>query len=340
MILIKIPATVINEQILCKLNTKLQEEHITKVGSDYNVDASEYYIFCKDGEDIFQRLFSILQNIFTEDILNQINVNYVPKQKERNKKMEQEILSALKEDRVVIYLQPIYSNKAKRFVSGEVLTRIIKSDGSILSPGDFIPVAEQSKLINLLERRILEKTLQFLAENDIHKLGLKHIELNMSIKTGERDDFVDICNEILNQYKINPKTLNVEITETASISEKKNLLNNMRQLIDKGFQFSLDDFGSGYSNLNYVIDMPVSIIKFDLAMTKATECNDKAFIVMKNAVHMAHELQLTTIAEGVETKESLERMVNMGIDYIQGYYFSKPLPVDKFVTFLQEHNKD
>ena len=340
MVLIKIPKQYATPSVLEQIDRNLKESKINKIGSDYSISGQEYCILCNGSGEVMNIIFRILEESFSKDFADQIQMNYIPMRGDNDTKMEQDILDALRDDRVVIYLQPIYSNKAKRFVSGEVLTRIIMPDGTLLPPGEFIPVAEQSKLINILEKRILEKTLRFLAEVDIHALGLNFIELNMSIKTSERNDFADICTHILKTYDINPSYLNVEITETASISEKENLLANMKKLIDRGFHFSLDDFGSGYSNLNYVIDMPVSVIKFDLNMTQATGDDKKAYIVMKHAVHMAHELELTTIAEGVETKESLQRMVDMGIDYIQGYYFSKPLPVNEFVAFIEERNKD
>ena len=140
---------------------------------------------------------------------------------------------------------------------------------------------------------------------------------------------------IVEKYDINPQLINLEITETASISARTTLLDNMKQLIKYGFSFSLDDFGKGESNLMYVVEMPVSIVKLDYDISKAFFTSPKAKHVVKAVVGMAHGMDLKLVAEGIETKEEINGMYEEGIDYIQGYYYSKPLPMDEFLTFLQ-----
>ena len=112
----------------------------------------------------------------------------------------------------------------------------------------------------------------------------------------------------------------------------------METLLNYGVSFSLDDFGSGESNLNYIVEMPVSIVKFDRGMSQAYFADQKAKFVMEAAMHMIHDLKLKIVSEGVETKEQMEIISRLGIDYIQGYYFSKPLPADAFLTFMEENN--
>ena len=110
----------------------------------------------------------------------------------------------------------------------------------------------------------------------------------------------------------------------------------MKTLIDKGVSFSLDDFGSGHSNLDYVIEMPVSIIKLDLNMTRSYFNNEKAKFVVKAAVNMAHDMGMRVVSEGVETREQADGIAQLGIEYIQGYYFSKPLPKDEYLKFIKK----
>ena len=110
----------------------------------------------------------------------------------------------------------------------------------------------------------------------------------------------------------------------------------MQTLLDYGVTFSLDDFGSGESNLNYIVEMPVSIVKFDRGMSQAYFADQKAKFVMEAAMHMIHDLKLKIVSEGVETKEQMEIISGLGIDYIQGYYFSRPLPEDAFLQFIEE----
>lgn len=255
-------------------------------------------------------------------------------------RLKETIEKAIEDDRVVIYLQPIYSNRRKKFVSAEVLTRIINEDGSLLMPNIFIPAAEKTGVIKELEEVIIRKACEFIRDHDIRSMGLDYIEVNLSIKSGEKKDFAGKYKNIIASYHIDPSLINFEITETATLSEKRLLLDNMNQLIEHGFNFSLDDFGSGESNLNYIIDMPITIIKFDKNLTDAYECNTKAEIVMKATVQMAHDLGIKTVSEGVETEEMFGNLSAIGIDYIQGYYFSKPLPAEDFISFIRENNKE
>ena len=124
-----------------------------------------------------------------------------------------------------------------------------------------------------------------------------------------------------------------------SIVKRKRLMENMNKLIDYGVTFSLDDFGNGQSNLNYIVDMPVQIVKFDRDMIQSYFKNEKAKLVLNATMRMVHDMGLKVVSEGVETKEQLDMLVELGIDYIQGYYFSKPLPADEFMAFMIENNK-
>lgn len=265
------------------------------------------------------------------------------KQEYRNitetEQIKQIISDAIKNNRVTIFFQPIYSIQKKKFISAEILARILDADGNIIPPAKFIPVAEKSGQIHELEGIILEKTCGFIQTYPLDMLGLEYLEMNLSVKTGESPGIADKYLDSMKKHNIDPSLLNLEITETATASQKQKLVSNMHALIKRGVSFSLDDFGSGESNLNYVIDMPVSIIKFDMNMTRAYLKNEKAEIVMSSAVKMAHELGFKTVAEGVESIEAFSKMEEIGIDYIQGYLFSRPVPEDEFVRFIQEHNQ-
>jgi EAL domain-containing protein (putative c-di-GMP-specific phosphodiesterase class I) len=131
--------------------------------------------------------------------------------------------------------------------------------------------------------------------------------------------------------------INLEVTESASIRRRNVLIQNMEKLIEYGVSFSLDDFGNGESNLNYIVDMPVEIVKFDRDMTKSYFDNSKGRLVMETVTRMILNLGLKIVSEGVETEEQLETMKQLGVQYIQGFYFSKPLPQDEFIRFVKEH---
>lgn len=251
-------------------------------------------------------------------------------------KMEEVIREALAEDRVDVFLQPIYSVEKERFVSAEALARIRQADGSIVPPGQFIAVAEATGLIIRLGERIFEKTCQFIQREKIWEWGLSYIEVNLSVRQCEFRGLAEQYIKIMEQYAVNPSMINLEVTESASIQTRNSLFQNMEQLIDYGVSFSLDDFGNGESNLNYIVDMPVQIVKFDRDMVKSYFEKDKGRFVMEAATQMILNMGLKIVAEGVESEEQLAGMKKLGVQYIQGYYFSRPLPEREFMEFIKE----
>lgn len=253
--------------------------------------------------------------------------------------IEQQITEALLEDRVEVFLQPIYSNQEKCFTSAEALVRIRKKDGGLLSPGVFIPVAENNGQILELGERVFEKVCQFLKNTDIVKLGIHYIEINLSVVQCEKKDLSEKLISMIKKYEVDPKMINLEITETASIGARKTLLENMKILMDHGFTFSLDDFGKGESNLMYVVEMPVSIVKLDYDMSKSFFKSSKAEQVVRAVLSMAHGIGLSVVAEGIESEEEANRMKSEGVDYIQGFYYSKPLPLQECLDFLKAHTQ-
>lgn len=290
------------------------------------------------GEEIF-RFFSFLRAecreergkliVATEQMLHKFMEKDV---------LEQEITNALREDRVEVFLQPIFSNNDQSFTSAEALVRIRKQDGTMLPPGQFIPLAEENGQILQLGERVFEKVCQFLKSMDVQKSGLHYVEINLSVVQCEKRDLAEQLISIAQRYHVDPGLINLEITETASISARKTLLENMKKLIDYGFTFSLDDFGKGESNLMYVVEMPVSIVKLDMDMSKAFFQIPKAKQVVRAVISMAHSMGLRVVAEGIETKEENQTITQEGIDYIQGYYYAKPLPMGAFREFLEHAN--
>lgn len=256
-------------------------------------------------------------------------------QMRKEKSMEQMLDEAMKEDRIEVFYQPIFSTRAKKFVSAEALVRMRDRDGNLVPPGAFIAVAEANGKILQLGEIVFEKVCRFFTKEQLEQYGLHYIEVNLSVVQcgypGLADDYIGI----MEKHQINPRYINLEITESASMAAKKTLLENMRRLMEYGVCFSLDDFGTGQSNLNYIVDMPVDIVKFDREMSQAFFQDEKAKYVMNAAMQMIHGMKLKIVSEGIETEEQYLAMEELSIDYIQGYYFSKPLPEAAFLAFLQ-----
>ena len=184
----------------------------------------------------------------------------------------------------------------------------------------------------------LHKVCRFIKEQNPRQYGIEYIEVNLSVRQCETRDLAKTYIQIIQKYGVDPAMINLEITETASILARKILVENMQILIRQGVSFSLDDFGNGQSNLNYIVDMPVSIVKFDRDMSQAYFENKKAKFVMEAAMQMIHDMKLKIVSEGIETREQMETITELGIDYIQGYYFSKPIPEKEFLKFIWERN--
>ena len=246
----------------------------------------------------------------------------------------QMILDALSEDRIVVHYQPIYSVQKQRFTSAEALVRIVDKDGSLIPPMKFIQVAEKNGLILEIGKRVFEKACRFYQDNALQKRGIEYIEVNLSIVQCLDGRLADDYIEIIKRTGIDPRRINLEITESSSAHGKQTLMDNMNRMINYGVNFSLDDFGTGASNLNYIVDMPVRIVKFDRGMIQAYFDSSKAKYVMDAAMHMIRGMGLEIVAEGIETEDQYRKMADIKINYIQGYYFSKPLPEEEFLKFI------
>lgn len=252
----------------------------------------------------------------------------------KDREREHQLSDAMDANRVEVFYQPIYSVKEQRIVSAEALVRIRDEEGHIVYPSEFIDVAEKNNMILKLGRMVFEQICIFIKNHDMDELGLHCIDVNLSVIQCSYQSLAQEFIEIMEKYQVNPKYINLEITETASVNAKQRLLENMKRLMDYGVIFSLDDFGTGQSNLDYMLDMPVNIIKFDRELINAYFESSKAKYILEAVLQMIQGMNLQTISEGIETKEQLDMMEKLGVDYIQGYYFSKPFCEKDFLEYI------
>lgn len=250
------------------------------------------------------------------------------------------ITKAISQNMVEIYYQPIYSVMEERFTSAEALARIRTEDGDIVMPSEFIPIAEESGLILELGRVVFEKVCSFIHDKDIVGMGLSYIEINLSMAQCEEKTLAADFQRIMKEHGVDPRRVNLEITESGSLSSRKVLIDNMNTLIRSGVHFSLDDFGTGHSNLDYVMNMPVQIVKFDRSLTRAYFENERTQFVFGAVTRMVRDMGLQIVCEGVETREQYEELYDLGIEFIQGFYFSRPLPEKEFLYFISQRNRE
>ncbi len=343
-----------DEIVLAFKNQESMEQQIEDIrsrfnrgwGDNENININPKFIVMPDismieqEEDIFQIFRFARMHLKRNMSLYMINVDDgVLQDYYSEKHIEEMVVDAMDNDRIEMFYQPIYSIEEKRFASAEALVRIIDEDGTVVSPALFIDVAEKNGMIIRMGEIIFEKVCRFINEQKPMDYGIDYIEINLSAVQCGHENLADRFLQIMEKYNVLPEHINLEITESASVDNKKNLKANMKKLMENGVRFSLDDFGTGQSNLNYIVEMPVDIVKFDRSMVMDYFANNKAKYVMDAAMHMIHGLELSIVSEGIETKEQFDAMSDLGISYIQGYYFSKPLPKDGFMDFIKAKHK-
>lgn len=329
-----------------ELLNMLRERFDSGRGKNKDVLAKPFWIYIPDPyvvkgtAELMDMLRYVRQNSaeFSETRVAVVDSRFTDRINEE-KRITDLIIDALNDDRVEVYYQPIYSMKERMFTAAEALVRIRDEDGRIISPGEFIKVAESSGIILKLGEEVFRKVCGCISGNDLKSMGLRYIEVNLSVIQCGYEHLADDYIGIMEQNAISPDMINLEITESASLDTKHVLLNNMHKLMDFGVHFSLDDFGTGQSNLNYIIDMPVGIVKFDREMTNAYFENSKAKYIMDAAMNMIRGMDLDIVFEGVETEEQLQAMEMLNVGFIQGFVFSKPLPVTEFINFLAMKNR-
>ncbi len=235
---------------------------------------------------------------------------------------------AIEQDRVQVYLQPIVDSKTGKAEGAEALARIIDIDGKIVPPNLFIPIAEKNGLINGLGERVFEHTCKFIKEYDIKAMGLSWINVNLSPIQLMRSEIAERLSTYVKKYDVDPGLIHLEVTEETMIDEAL-LLKRMEEITAMGFYFVLDDYGKGYSNTIRV--KKCSFINIKLDMSIVWEHCKKPDGLLPNIVSTFTGLGSKITAEGIEDEDMAREMTELGVHYLQGYYFSKPLPVDEFV---------
>lgn len=236
-----------------------------------------------------------------------------------------------------VFYQPIYNVEKKRFASAEALIRLRDPKFGYISPGLFIPMAEKSGAIHAIGSFVIDEVCKFVASEDFESLKVDYIEINLSVMQCLR---VDLAEEILNKalfYDIDPAKINLEITETASAYSQEKLRNNIFTLNKAGFTFSLDDFGTGYSNLMRITSLPLSIVKLDRTFVLLEESNNEFHTIISNIIKMLKDMGMHVLVEGIESEEMVNTFIELGVDEIQGFYFSRPLTRADYVRFIRKY---
>ena len=253
--------------------------------------------------------------------------------------MEKSILGefegALTKEEFAMFLQPQVDAEGQ--VQGaEALVRWIHSEKGVVTPGRFINILEETGLVYKLDKYMWERAAQKLKEWKQREIPY-YISVNISTKDFFSLDIYETFVQLIEKYEIEPERLKLEITETTLMSDFKENMEILKKLQEYGFQIEIDDFGSGYSSLNMLRNINANVLKIDRDFLVATENEVRDQDILQSIVVLAEKIGMSVIVEGVETKKQLEMLIGMGCRLFQGYYFSKPLSVDKFEeSYIQE----
>lgn len=251
--------------------------------------------------------------------------------------VEAEMEDDLKNGRFLMYLQPVHSLSSHMVTGAEALSRWLRRDGQISSPGDYIPIFERNGFIKKLDYYVWEQACIFLSERAKAGKPPLPISVNISRRSLYGIDVVTDIKKLVDKYSLDPKLLKLEITETAYTDNPQQLKDTVLKLQKQGFIILMDDFGSGYSSLNMLKDLPVDVLKIDMKFLENFDTSSRAGSVITSVLRMAKWLNLPVVAEGVENLSQIEFLSSVGCDQIQGYYFAKPMRASEFESHVQEY---
>ncbi len=250
---------------------------------------------------------------------------------ELNRKMhiQKKLKEAVKNKSFMVYYQPQVDIRTGKISGMEALVRWINPEEGIISPKEFIPIAEESGLILPISEFVLRTACDKNRKwNYLSKTKLS-ISVNVSVIQLNQKNFVSIVKKVLDETGLNPQYLTLEITESILIKSLEANIKKLEELKELGVKIALDDFGKGYSSLSYIMNLPIDILKIDKCFVDDITRNPKKELIMESIISLAQKINLEVVAEGIEVKEQYDILRKQNCDKIQGYYFSKPLSVEE-----------
>ena len=245
---------------------------------------------------------------------------------------------ALANEEFLVYLQPKYSLKQGCIAGAEALVRWIHPQWGFMSPGEFIPLFEKNGFIPRLDRYMWDKVCRLLGQWKREGHPMIPISVNISRADIFRQDLVKTLTGLTEKYGVEPKYLHLEITESAYVDNASQIVEKLKELRQLGFPIEMDDFGSGYSSLNMLGQLRLDVLKLDMQFVRNETDKPEDRSILRDIVTMGHRLGLGIVAEGAETQQQVERLKAAGCDYVQGYFFAKPMPLDQFEEHWKAQN--
>ena len=281
--------------------------------------------------DLFYMADSVVPDGHSKKVLTGEDLDYILRRGE----IENAIARGLDEDGFEVYYQPTYHLDGLKLHGAEALIRLNDSIMGRLFPDEFIPVAEQAGMIDAIDEFVLMQVCDFLESGIPKQYGMDCINVNLSVIQCLQPGFVDRICKIVDGYDIEKSWINFEITESVAASDYEILSGVVKDLKSRGFRFAMDDYGTGYSNMQSIFAIDFDVVKIDKSILWGAEETELGRIILGNSVRMIDQMHRQILVEGVETKEQVEMLRELCVDYLQGYYFSKPIPKNEFIEYIQ-----
>ena len=309
------------------------EKKITIDDCDYYLTACFGYSFFPEDSDVIENIY-----LFSDAALHEVKkagsgsriLRFTPGvlNFERTLEIERKIRTALNSDKIFFNLQPQYdiNHNLRGF---EALARMKDDDGSFISPVDFIPVAEKTGLVDRIDMRVFELSMEFL-DKITRETGTEiMMSVNVSVRHLMKNTFIEDIKNILKAHNIAPERVEIEITESILIDSAEKALQRINEIKAMGMKVAIDDFGTGYSSLSYLNNFPSDLLKIDKAFIDQMNMSESSKQYVAMIISIGHILHLKVISEGVESPDQVEVLKKIGCDYIQGFVWGKPMPPEE-----------
>ena len=250
------------------------------------------------------------------------------------KRLEQDLKKSINRQAFEVYFQPKLDINANKVCGAEALVRWKRENKPMVGPDVFIPILEKNGLIRKLDFFVLSEVCKNMNYWQKHQMQVVPIAINVSRAYILDKYFIKKWLQVLEDYEVEPKYIELEITESMSLKDTKELIKVVNVLKQKGFSVAMDDFGTGYSSLNFLKDLPIDVIKLDKGFLEGSNLSSKSKTVIACIIEMLHQMNIKVVAEGVETREQMEFLKQLKCDMIQGYYFARPMHAEEYEKYL------
>lgn len=288
------------------------------------------------GDDLYKAIETMLPAVPKGDTVSISAPTLL--QLERNLSIENALSKALEENRLQVHFQPVYSVREEKFTHLEALVRFEHAEYGDVSPDEFIPIAEKRGLVMEIDEFVLRRVCEFIKNmEETKEMEFDAVSVNISVTELASSVFpMKVC-AIVDEYKIPHRKIMFEITEAAIATSYMLFIDNLQVMSKLGFEFVLDNYGTGGINVAHLVAMPFSVVKIDRAFLQEAQSSPKGLILFENAIDVLRKMEIRTVVVGAETVEQSDMIIRSSADYIQGFYYSRPMARTDLVRYIQTH---